>query len=116
MPSGSRSRLWRVAATVNRPRGSVRVSCSVSRPVPMTEGEGGEGSGWGVGPERRARSRAAAVILGNYTLPPMAAPLTTGPAHSDAELARVLRVERPDPNLMTYYALASLLAGPFFFI
>jgi uncharacterized membrane protein YdbT with pleckstrin-like domain len=46
----------------------------------------------------------------------MAAPLTTGPAHSDAELARVLRVERPDPNLMTYYALASLLAGPFFFI
>lgn len=46
----------------------------------------------------------------------MAAPLTTGPAHSDAELARVLRIERPDPNLMTYYALASLLAGPFFFV
>jgi uncharacterized membrane protein YdbT with pleckstrin-like domain len=46
----------------------------------------------------------------------MAAPLTAGPAPSDAELARVLRIERPHPNLMTYYALASLLAGPFFFV
>jgi len=44
----------------------------------------------------------------------MTAPLTAAPAHTDAELARVLRIERPDPSLMTYYALASLLAGPFF--
>jgi uncharacterized membrane protein YdbT with pleckstrin-like domain len=28
----------------------------------------------------------------------------------------VLAIERPHPQLMTYYALASLLAGPFFFI
>ena len=46
----------------------------------------------------------------------MAALLTAGPAHTDAELARVLRIERPHPNLMWYYALASLLAGPFFLI
>jgi uncharacterized membrane protein YdbT with pleckstrin-like domain len=46
----------------------------------------------------------------------MAAPLTAGPAHTDAELARVLRIERPHPSLMWYYALASLLAGPFFLI
>lgn len=43
-------------------------------------------------------------------------PLTAGPAHTDAELAHVLRIERPHPNLMGYYALGSLLAGPFFFI
>jgi putative membrane protein len=42
--------------------------------------------------------------------------LTPEPAHSDAELARVARIERPDGSLMTYYALASLLAGPFFFV
>jgi membrane protein YdbS with pleckstrin-like domain len=46
----------------------------------------------------------------------MAAPLTAEPSHTEAELALVLRIERPHPNLMTYYALASLLAGPFFFI
>lgn len=46
----------------------------------------------------------------------MTAPLSAGPVHSDAELAHVLRIERPHPNLMWYYALASLLAGPFFFI
>ena len=46
----------------------------------------------------------------------MTAPLTAGPAHTDAELARVLRIERPHPNLMWYYALSSLLAGPFFFV
>jgi putative membrane protein len=46
----------------------------------------------------------------------MTAPLTPAPVHSDAELAHVLRLERPHPNLMWYYALASLLAGPFFFI
>jgi putative membrane protein len=42
--------------------------------------------------------------------------LTPEPAHSDAELERVLHIHRPHPNLMGYYALASLLAGPFFFI
>jgi uncharacterized membrane protein YdbT with pleckstrin-like domain len=46
----------------------------------------------------------------------MSVPLTAGPAHTDAELARVLRIERPQPNLMAYYALTSLLAGPFFFV
>ena len=40
--------------------------------------------------------------------------LTPEPAHSDAELARVARIQRPDGSLMTYYALVSLLAGPFF--
>ena len=44
----------------------------------------------------------------------MTAPLTAGRAPTDAELARVLRITRPHPSLMTYYALASLLAGPFF--
>lgn len=44
----------------------------------------------------------------------MAAPLTPAPSHTDAELAHVLRMERPHPNLMVYYALTSLLAGPFF--
>ena len=46
----------------------------------------------------------------------MAAPLTAGPAPTDADLAQVLRIERPHPPLMWYYALSSLLAGPFFFI
>ena len=44
------------------------------------------------------------------------APLTEAPPHTDAELARVLSITRPHSNLMGYYALASLLAGPFFFI
>jgi putative membrane protein len=35
---------------------------------------------------------------------------------TEAELARVLDIERPHSNLMGYYALASLLAGPFFFV
>src|SRR5687767_14435179 len=114
MPRGSRSRLCRVVAIVKRPFGSVRVSCSVRSPVPRTDGDGRSGAG--VGPARKARSKAADVILRNYTLPSMAAPLTAGPAHTDAELAHVLRIERPHPNLMAYYALSSLLAGPFFFI
>jgi putative membrane protein len=46
----------------------------------------------------------------------MIAPLAAAPSHTDAELARVLRIERPHSNLMGYYALASLIAGPFFFI
>jgi membrane protein YdbS with pleckstrin-like domain len=46
----------------------------------------------------------------------MVAHLTPSPAHSDAELARVLHIERPHPNLLGYYALGSLLAGPLFFI
>jgi membrane protein YdbS with pleckstrin-like domain len=33
-----------------------------------------------------------------------------------AELRHVLAIERPHPNLMTYYALSSLLAGPFFLV
>jgi uncharacterized membrane protein YdbT with pleckstrin-like domain len=41
-------------------------------------------------------------------------PLTAAPAHSAAELARVSAIARPHPNLLWYYALASLLAGPFF--
>lgn len=43
-------------------------------------------------------------------------PLTEAPAYTDGDLARVLRITRPHPNLMGYYALASLLAGPFFFV
>ena len=46
----------------------------------------------------------------------MTAPLTAGRPPTDAELARVLHMERPHPNLMWYYALASLLAGPFFLV
>jgi len=37
-------------------------------------------------------------------------------SHSAAELRQVLAIERPHPNLMTYYALSSLLAGPLFFV
>ena len=33
-----------------------------------------------------------------------------------AELRHVLAIERPHPNLMTYYVLSSLLAGPFFLV
>jgi len=46
----------------------------------------------------------------------MTPPLTAGPAHTDVELAGVYRIQRPHSNLMAYYALVSLLAGPFFFI
>ena len=44
------------------------------------------------------------------TSPGPAAP----PAHTDAEMTRVRAITRPHPSLMTYYALASLLAGPLF--
>jgi len=37
-------------------------------------------------------------------------------SHTEAELRRVRAIERPHPNLMTYYVLVSLLAGPLFFI
>jgi uncharacterized membrane protein YdbT with pleckstrin-like domain len=40
--------------------------------------------------------------------------LTAAAPHTDAELRQVLAIERAHPNLMTYYALVSLLAGPFF--
>ena len=40
--------------------------------------------------------------------------LVAAPPHTEAELRRVLAIERPHPNLMTYYVLTSLLAGPFF--
>jgi membrane protein YdbS with pleckstrin-like domain len=43
-------------------------------------------------------------------------PLAAAAPHTEAELRQVLGIERPHPNLMTYYTLASLLAGPFFFI
>ena len=33
-----------------------------------------------------------------------------------AALSRVLAIEQPDPKLMWYYALGSLLAGPVFFV
>jgi len=36
--------------------------------------------------------------------------------HTDAEMARVRAITQPHPNLMTYYALASLLGGPFFLL
>ena len=42
--------------------------------------------------------------------------LTPEPAHTDAELARVVLIHRPHPKLLGYYALTSLLAGPFFFV
>jgi uncharacterized membrane protein YdbT with pleckstrin-like domain len=40
--------------------------------------------------------------------------LTPQSEHTEAELRRVLAIERPHPNLMTYYILNSLLAGPLF--
>lgn len=46
----------------------------------------------------------------------MIPPLAEAPHHSEEELARVFRIQRPHSNLMGYYALASLLAGPFFLI
>jgi uncharacterized membrane protein YdbT with pleckstrin-like domain len=36
------------------------------------------------------------------------------PVHTDAEMARVRAITQPHPSLMTYYTLASLVAGPFF--
>jgi putative membrane protein len=42
--------------------------------------------------------------------------LAAAAPHTEAELGQVLAIERPHPNLMTYYILSSLLAGPFFFI
>ena len=42
--------------------------------------------------------------------------LTAAAPHTDAELRRVFAIERPHPNLMTYYVLGSLLVGPFFFV
>jgi putative membrane protein len=42
--------------------------------------------------------------------------LSAAAPHTEAELRRVLAIERPHPNLLTYYALMSLLAGPFFFV
>jgi uncharacterized membrane protein YdbT with pleckstrin-like domain len=46
----------------------------------------------------------------------MSAHLSAAAAHSESELRRVLAIQRPHSNLMTYYVLSSLLAGPFFFI
>jgi putative membrane protein len=40
--------------------------------------------------------------------------LTPQSEHTEAERRRVLAIERPHPNLMTYYILNSLLAGPLF--
>lgn len=37
-------------------------------------------------------------------------------SHTAAELRHVLAIEGPHPNLMTYYVLSSLLAGPFFLV
>jgi membrane protein YdbS with pleckstrin-like domain len=42
--------------------------------------------------------------------------LSPAAAHTQAELRQVLAIERPHPNLMTYYVLTSLLAGPFFIL
>jgi len=42
--------------------------------------------------------------------------LTAAAPHTEAELRRVLAIERPHPNLLTYYILASLLFGPLFFL
>lgn len=37
-------------------------------------------------------------------------------SHTAAELRQVFAIERPHANLMTYYALRSLLTGPLFFV
>ena len=42
--------------------------------------------------------------------------LSAAPPPTAAQLRGVLAIERPHPNLMTYYILMSLLAGPFFFV
>jgi putative membrane protein len=36
--------------------------------------------------------------------------------HTEAELRRVLAIERPHPNLLRYYVLTSFVAGPFFLV
>ena len=38
------------------------------------------------------------------------------PARSEADQRQVFAIERPHPNLLKYYALTSLAAGPFFFV
>jgi putative membrane protein len=40
--------------------------------------------------------------------------LTPAPAHSDAEMARVRAITRPDPSLLRYYVMAALVTGPLF--
>ena len=40
--------------------------------------------------------------------------LAPAPAHSDAEMARVRAITRPDPSLFRYYLLAALVTGPLF--
>src|SRR5688500_1056394 len=111
MPRGSRSRLLRVGPTTKRLGGSVRVSWRVRSPVPRRDGggmtaSGGSGDGAGDGDGTAAASRrtsgVTSIIGGNYTLPPAMAPLTEAPPHTDAELARVLAITRPHPNLMGY--------------
>jgi membrane protein YdbS with pleckstrin-like domain len=47
---------------------------------------------------------------------PATTALTPDARHSEAELRRVLAIQRPHPNLMTYYVLTALLAGPFFLV
>jgi uncharacterized protein len=42
--------------------------------------------------------------------------LSAATPHTEAQLRGVLAIERPHANLMTYYVLMSLLAGPFFFV
>jgi putative membrane protein len=42
--------------------------------------------------------------------------LSPATPHTPAELRQVLAIERPHANLMTYYVLTSLLAGPFFIL
>jgi len=44
----------------------------------------------------------------------MSAPLTTDRVRTETELLSVHAMERPHRNLMWYYALSALLAGPFF--
>ena len=42
--------------------------------------------------------------------------LAPTPHHTEAELRRVVALERPHPNLFKYYLLGSLLLGPLFFV
>ena len=42
--------------------------------------------------------------------------LAAAAPHTEAELRRVLAIQRPHPNLLKYYVLTSFLAGPFFLI
>jgi uncharacterized membrane protein YdbT with pleckstrin-like domain len=55
----------------------------------------------------------APVSLDSHHAPGVHA-LTAAAPHTEAELRQVLSIERPHPNLLKYYALVSLLAGPFF--